>query len=115
MNEFLFLLILDQMNLMRHAYPRSLKDDFDQLFDAYKKRKLKEREENDKTAPSEEDLQLWRDVRQAESAAAQCHICRKVLKDLDLVEACPNCHTYFHFRHWREWIKIKGICPICKK
>ncbi len=43
-----------------------------------------------------------------------CLICRRRLYYGATVETCPQCKHIFHSSHLREWLKIKGICPICK-
>ena len=45
----------------------------------------------------------------------RCIICRKWITSTDTVVYCPYCGTAAHYRHMKEWIKQKGICPVCKR
>ncbi len=88
-------------------------DDFDALYDSYRRKKEREKKQGFATSDLEE-LPLWKDVKGSGSVQT-CTICRKEMNDLDLVEACPKCKNYFHYKHIREWLKIQGKCPICKQ
>lgn len=44
-----------------------------------------------------------------------CEICRKKIIFEDEKINCPNCNKSFHFEHFAEWVKMKGICPNCKE
>ena len=50
---------------------------------------------------------------EGENSSLQCPICRSA-KIEEFIE-CPVCKTRFHRRCFLEWIKIKGICPNCKR
>jgi len=44
-----------------------------------------------------------------------CSVCRmKITTPSDLVR-CPECGSPAHYTHLAEWLKIRGVCPICKK
>ena len=42
-----------------------------------------------------------------------CLICMKPIKTTESLYYCPQCDNGFHLPHIREWVKIKGICPLC--
>lgn len=42
----------------------------------------------------------------------KCMICKLPVKK-DLITECPHCQNPFHTNHLREYIKVKGACPIC--
>ncbi|MHA2098592.1 MAG: TIR domain-containing protein [Candidatus Kariarchaeaceae archaeon] len=91
-------------------------DDFDDLFDSFKERK-KTQKVKPKSKPvtsSIEELPIWKEVKNASSYTV-CNVCRQEIDDEDIVEACKHCNRYFHFRHLREWLKIKGSCPTCRQ
>ncbi|MHA2502375.1 MAG: RING finger domain-containing protein [Candidatus Kariarchaeaceae archaeon] len=92
----------------------SLEDDFDDLFDKFKKK--------EKPSPALKKvgnvkpvkLPIWRDIK-ADQDHDICSVCRQRLDDEDIVEACEKCTHYFHYKHIREWLKIKGTCAHCKQ
>lgn len=45
----------------------------------------------------------------------QCIVCNLPIKDSDEIGRCPECKHAAHKDHFLEWIKIKGICPFCKR
>lgn len=45
----------------------------------------------------------------------KCVICNLIIEDDDEIETCPSCGAIGHRAHFREWARIKGICPICKQ
>lgn len=45
----------------------------------------------------------------------KCVICNLVLDDDEAIETCPECGVTGHRAHFREWVHVKGKCPICKK
>jgi hypothetical protein len=45
----------------------------------------------------------------------KCPICTVPLQFGDDFVKCPHCKTFAHRDHLLEWIKIKGICPMCRK
>jgi hypothetical protein len=47
--------------------------------------------------------------------AFKCPICMKPIEFGDEFVKCPHCNTLAHRSHLLEWIKIKGICPVCRK
>ena len=44
----------------------------------------------------------------------KCSLCEKKINE-DEIFYCPSCNHSFHRREFLEWLKIKGICPICEK
>ncbi|MDH5403706.1 MAG: hypothetical protein OEZ01_15730 [Candidatus Heimdallarchaeota archaeon] len=91
-------------------------DDFNDLFDEYKSKKKSQSKSNNLSQVGVtvvDQLPIWKEVK-VKAHYTQCLICRKNMDDEDLVEACDICSTYFHYRHIREWIKIKAKCPNCK-
>ncbi|MHA1265225.1 MAG: RING finger domain-containing protein [Candidatus Helarchaeota archaeon] len=45
----------------------------------------------------------------------QCIVCNLPIMDSDTLGRCPECHHAAHLDHFQEWLKIKGICPFCKR
>ena len=45
----------------------------------------------------------------------KCAICNLALDDDAPIETCPECGATGHRAHFREWVHVKGHCPICKK
>ena len=43
-----------------------------------------------------------------------CSVCRKEMTDLSSLVRCPECGSPAHYSHLAEWLKIRGVCPICK-
>lgn len=45
-----------------------------------------------------------------------CMVCGLSIKDEEQKEKvyCPNCRNTAHKGHLIEWIKLKGICPLCR-
>jgi hypothetical protein len=43
-----------------------------------------------------------------------CTVCKGALLVSDFIVACPYCKHESHSTHIKEWLKIKGECPICK-
>ncbi len=88
-------------------------DDFDELFDDFmKKKKVGKIKKVGHTALNK--LPLWKETGISDPNY-KCLICRRVMDDDDIVEACDSCERYFHYRHIREWLKIKAVCPNCKQ
>ena len=44
-----------------------------------------------------------------------CSVCRMKITDPTILVRCPDCGTPAHYSHLAEWLKIRGVCPICKK
>ncbi len=44
-----------------------------------------------------------------------CSVCRMTVSESSLLVRCPECGTPAHYSHLAEWLKIRGVCPICKK
>ncbi|NVM29322.1 MAG: zinc ribbon domain-containing protein [Candidatus Helarchaeota archaeon] len=45
----------------------------------------------------------------------KCVVCNLVIDDDDEIETCTECGAVGHRTHFREWVHVKGSCPICKK
>ncbi|MHA1266433.1 MAG: hypothetical protein ACTSRS_14460 [Candidatus Helarchaeota archaeon] len=45
----------------------------------------------------------------------KCAICNLVIEGDEETETCPECGATGHQTHFREWVHVKGTCPICKK
>ncbi|MCE7734600.1 MAG: E3 ubiquitin protein ligase [Candidatus Heimdallarchaeota archaeon] len=43
-----------------------------------------------------------------------CTVCKGPLLVSDFIVACPYCSHESHSTHIKEWLKIKGECPVCK-
>ncbi|MHA1976128.1 MAG: hypothetical protein ACW98F_01525 [Candidatus Hodarchaeales archaeon] len=50
-----------------------------------------------------------------ERVEENCSVCRTIVSDIDTLVRCPECGSPAHYAHLAEWLKIRGICPICKK
>ncbi|MHA1972169.1 MAG: hypothetical protein ACTSW1_04185 [Candidatus Hodarchaeales archaeon] len=44
-----------------------------------------------------------------------CVVCRNVISDTSAMVRCPECGSPAHYSHLAEWLKMRGVCPICKK
>lgn len=44
-----------------------------------------------------------------------CSVCRMKISDPSTLVRCPDCGSPAHYSHIAEWLKIRGVCPICKK
>ena len=45
----------------------------------------------------------------------RCIVCNLPINNSDKIGRCPKCSHSAHLDHFLEWIKIKGICPFCKR
>ncbi|MBN2154988.1 MAG: hypothetical protein JW776_02995 [Candidatus Lokiarchaeota archaeon] len=45
----------------------------------------------------------------------RCAVCGKPIEIFDSELQCPICEAKGHSDHFREWIKMKSSCPVCKK
>ncbi len=43
-----------------------------------------------------------------------CTVCKGPLLTSDFIVSCPYCNHESHSTHIKEWLKIRGECPICK-
>ncbi|NVM03452.1 MAG: hypothetical protein HWN67_14080 [Candidatus Helarchaeota archaeon] len=43
-----------------------------------------------------------------------CSICLLKIGSTEEVLRCPYCNSLAHKSHLLEWLKIKGVCPVCK-
>ncbi|WP_455141032.1 hypothetical protein [Candidatus Hodarchaeum mangrovi] len=44
-----------------------------------------------------------------------CIVCRAIINNRESLVRCPECGSPAHYAHLAEWLKIRGVCPICKK
>ncbi|MHA2092440.1 MAG: RING finger domain-containing protein [Candidatus Kariarchaeaceae archaeon] len=88
-------------------------DDFDSLFDKFVDKK-KAKKEKSIGKQNLESLPIWKEVKISEDYDT-CLVCRLTIDDEDIVEPCGNCNRYYHYKHIREWFKIKANCPACKQ
>ena len=45
----------------------------------------------------------------------RCCVCRRPIGTEGEVVQCNNCKSVAHYPHMAEWLKIKGVCPVCKQ
>lgn len=45
----------------------------------------------------------------------KCAVCGKAIEIFDDESQCPICEAKAHTDHLRDWINMKGSCPVCKK
>jgi predicted RNA-binding Zn-ribbon protein involved in translation (DUF1610 family) len=45
----------------------------------------------------------------------RCIVCNLAMRKEDPIAHCPACGHPAHRDHLLEWIKIKGVCPFCKR
>jgi len=45
----------------------------------------------------------------------RCIVCLNEVKPDEKVVSCPFCGKTGHKDHFLEWVKVKAICPNCKK
>ncbi len=43
-----------------------------------------------------------------------CSVCRGPIAPGDNIAKCPSCGHFAHEVHLKEWLKIKGECPVCR-
>ncbi|NVM02547.1 MAG: hypothetical protein HWN67_09445 [Candidatus Helarchaeota archaeon] len=43
-----------------------------------------------------------------------CSVCLSKVESSEEVLKCPYCDTISHKSHLLEWLKLKGVCPVCK-
>ncbi|MFB0559811.1 MAG: DUF2341 domain-containing protein [Candidatus Lokiarchaeia archaeon] len=48
-------------------------------------------------------------------AISRCSVCNLEIVSRDRIVSCPHCGAQSHRDHLLEWIKVKGICPVCKE
>ncbi len=44
----------------------------------------------------------------------KCVVCNLFIDENEEIETCPECGATGHRAHFLEWVRVKGICPICK-
>ena len=44
-----------------------------------------------------------------------CIVCRAIINNRESLVRCPECGSPAHYAHLAEWLKIRGVCPICMK
>ncbi|MFX1296401.1 MAG: hypothetical protein ACFFD2_16300 [Promethearchaeota archaeon] len=45
----------------------------------------------------------------------KCIVCNLLIQKDEKIGRCPHCAHIAHLDHILEWIKIKTVCPFCKK
>lgn len=55
------------------------------------------------------------ELRDEEEGLGLCSVCRLVILVQDHAIMCPSCRNYAHLSHLKEWLKVKGVCPICRE
>ena len=45
----------------------------------------------------------------------KCCVCRRPIGIEGEVVQCNSCKSVAHYPHMAEWLKIKGVCPVCKQ
>jgi hypothetical protein len=45
----------------------------------------------------------------------KCCVCRRPVGSEGEVVQCNSCKSVAHYPHMAEWLKIKGVCPVCKQ
>ncbi|MHA1144488.1 MAG: hypothetical protein ACTSRW_07110 [Candidatus Helarchaeota archaeon] len=46
----------------------------------------------------------------------KCIVCNLIIKDDDdEIVTCPHCRKQAHKKHMLDWLKIRAVCPNCKK
>ena len=64
-------------------------------------------------APSDEKLVVGKQL--AINPNEKCCVCRRPIGTEGEVVQCNSCKSVAHFPHMAEWLKIKGVCPVCKQ
>ncbi|MFX0133591.1 MAG: RING finger domain-containing protein [Candidatus Hodarchaeota archaeon] len=47
-------------------------------------------------------------------ALTGCSICLLKIGSSEEILRCPYCNSLAHKSHLLEWLKLKGVCPVCK-
>jgi hypothetical protein len=45
----------------------------------------------------------------------RCSVCGKPIEIFDSELQCPICEAKAHSDHFKDWIRMKSSCPVCKK
>ena len=45
----------------------------------------------------------------------RCEICKMPMLQEEQQGSCPYCKNSFHLSHFKEMVKIRGFCPLCKQ
>lgn len=45
----------------------------------------------------------------------RCIVCGLPIREGQEKVYCPNCGNPAHYAHLAEWVKVKGVCPLCRK
>jgi rRNA maturation endonuclease Nob1 len=45
----------------------------------------------------------------------RCTVCQTFVGQKERYLQCPYCKQIAHRSHILEWLKVKGICPYCKR
>ena len=68
--------------------------------------------------PESEDFEYDTSVNVAKiltlKTSEQCCVCKRPAGSGEVVQ-CTQCKSIAHFPHMAEWLKIKGVCPVCKQ
>ncbi len=43
-----------------------------------------------------------------------CSVCLSKIESSEDILKCPYCEAIAHKSHLLEWLKLKGVCPVCK-
>lgn len=44
-----------------------------------------------------------------------CMVCARLIDADELILSCPHCGGQAHRSHLEEWLKSKGVCPMCRR
>lgn len=44
----------------------------------------------------------------------KCAVCGLLIREEQEKVYCPHCGNPAHYAHLAEWVKVKGVCPICR-
>ena len=45
----------------------------------------------------------------------KCMVCMGILVAGEEIAACEHCGNVAHKEHLQEWLRQKGVCPVCKE
>ncbi|MHA1991602.1 MAG: TIR domain-containing protein [Candidatus Hodarchaeales archaeon] len=100
-------------------------ENFNQLLDNFKEKKRMERKEksinagdtntriNINSLEHPENLSYWEDVKEGKPYS-ECLLCKRNIRNDQVVEKCSECDHYYHYREYRERKRIFAECPNCK-
>ena len=64
-------------------------------------------------APEGEKIEVGKKL--AVNPNEKCCVCRRPIGTSGEVVQCNSCKSVAHYPHMAEWLKIKGVCPVCKQ